>query len=224
MATLKTYSYRVYDLAGNYIGNWDNDVRSEFKISEEINSAGSQLAVTLARAADSFGEGTDVEFNYKVKVYAIDGEQPNGVLVFQGFIADYTPVYGEDEHIDIVVLGYGAELDGYIIGADEVVDQSQTTTNSTEDFGPGRTIAQGFIAAVTPITSVDLKLQGSTPRTVTVGIYPTSSGGDYPDTTPLSGATAAQLVTDTTETVYKFSFSTPISVVTGVKYWIVVSS
>lgn len=225
MATVKTYSYKVYNIAGVYVGNWDPDVVSEFSVAEEINSSGSQLTVKLARPADNFGEGTDVEFNYKVMVYAIDGEQPNGVLVFQGYIANYTPVYGADEHVDIVVLGYGNELDGYVIGADEVVDQSQTTTNSSEDFGPGRMIAQGFVPSVSPITSIDLKLKvTSAPTVVTIGIYPTSSGGDYPDTTPVTGATASLQVVDTTEQLLKFTFGSPISIVTGVKYWIVISA
>lgn len=223
MADVKTYSYKIYDRTDTFVGVWDADVISDFSLSEEINSAGGQLTVALARAADNFNEGVDVEFNYKVKVYAYDNEAPNGVLAFQGYIADYTPVYGENEHIEIVVLGYGAELDGFIIGSDEVVDQSQTTANSTEYFDSDRLVAQGFVATVSPITSVDLKLQASTPRTVTVGIYPTNSGGDFPDTTPISGATATQLVTDLTETLYKFTFAAPVSVVTGVKYWIVVS-
>lgn len=223
MADTKTYSYKVYNTAGTFVGVWDNDVISEFGLSEEINTSGSQLGVQLARPADDFGEGVDVEFNFKVKVYAIDGEQPNGVLVFQGYIADYTPIYGSAEHIDIVVLGYGSELNNYIIGSDEVVDQSQTTADSTEYFESDRLVAQGFLATVSPITSIDLKVQASTPRNVYVSIYPTSPGGDYPGSNPLSGATASQYVTEATETLYKFTFPASISVVTGVKYWIVVN-
>ena len=32
MASVKKYSYKVYDRAGNFVGVWDNDVISEFEI------------------------------------------------------------------------------------------------------------------------------------------------------------------------------------------------
>lgn len=48
----KYYSYKVYDLNGDFVGQW-NDVDSEFTYSQEINSAGSSVDVILARNSDT---------------------------------------------------------------------------------------------------------------------------------------------------------------------------
>ncbi len=48
----KTYLYKVYDNEWNFLGTW-NDVVSEFGYSQEINSAGAAIDVTLARNSDS---------------------------------------------------------------------------------------------------------------------------------------------------------------------------
>lgn len=48
----KKFAYKVYDLDGNFIGQWD-DVVSDFTYSQEINSAGSSIDVVLARNSDT---------------------------------------------------------------------------------------------------------------------------------------------------------------------------
>jgi len=58
LAITKTYMYKVYDKNWNYLGIWD-DVISEFGYSQEINSAGSQITVTLARNADTLVQAYD---------------------------------------------------------------------------------------------------------------------------------------------------------------------
>jgi hypothetical protein len=78
------------------------------------------MAITLARNAGDYGEGTDVDFSHIVKVYCFDGEQPNGLLVFQGYISSYTPIY-KDNNVQIVLLSYGEELNNYISEAGETL-------------------------------------------------------------------------------------------------------
>lgn len=48
----KLYLYKVYDTSNNFLGVWD-DVVSDPSWSEELNSAGSSMSVTLARNSDS---------------------------------------------------------------------------------------------------------------------------------------------------------------------------
>ena len=55
----KTYLYKIYDKNWNFIGVW-NDVVSDFSYSQEINSAGSAISVTLARNSDSVQANYDV--------------------------------------------------------------------------------------------------------------------------------------------------------------------
>lgn len=53
----KLYEYKIYDPAtGDFLGRWD-DVVSEFTYSQEINSAGSAIDITLARNSDSVVRG-----------------------------------------------------------------------------------------------------------------------------------------------------------------------
>lgn len=59
LAITKSYMYKIYDPDWNFLGVW-NDVVSEFGYSQEINSAGSAIDVTLARNSDSASAVYDV--------------------------------------------------------------------------------------------------------------------------------------------------------------------
>ena len=111
---MKSYLVKVYDPSDNYLTTWEKDVISQINFNNEINSAGSELVITLARNAGDYGEGSDIDFNYRIKVYCIDKEQPNGVLIFQGYISSYTPIY-KDNNVLVTVLGYGSELEKYML-------------------------------------------------------------------------------------------------------------
>jgi hypothetical protein len=148
MARRKEYLYKVYDEAGTYVGIWD-DVISEFSQTEEINTASSQVSVVLGRPFEDFGEGVDVAHDYQVKIYCIDDDAPNGTLVFQGFIIDYTPSLAGDE-VSVSVIGYGARLDQYpleeSIASDPFLDTMTTmvTHESLSYMGIDSWAAQSF--------------------------------------------------------------------------------
>lgn len=155
----KTYIYRVYDESNNFVGVWDKDIASEFALGEEINSAGSQVTVKLARPANDFGEGVTVDFNFKVKIYAVDAGAPNGTLVFTGYISNYVPVWGQDE-INITLLGYGADLGEYMIHGGASVDNATTDGAISPVANSGFSyyyVAQTFtLTEQTRINSVEL--------------------------------------------------------------------
>jgi hypothetical protein len=100
-----------------YIKTW-NDVISDFKYDQEINTAGSQLTLTLARKAEQTGEGTDLDFDLLVKIYQVDSDNPTGKLVFIGTIADYT-VNEEVDNVAVILFGRGAELNNYLVTTGE---------------------------------------------------------------------------------------------------------
>src|SRR5258708_7296297 len=136
MALKKSYIYKVYSAAGVYIKTWaGSDVVSEPNYAQDLNSPGNEMAVILARPADSFGEGTDIDLRNKVQVYVVDNDLPNGQLIFQGFISNYQPVYGANERIEITLLGYGAELDQFVIELGESLYLSNQNTNGGIDIG-----------------------------------------------------------------------------------------
>lgn len=217
----KSYIYKVYDSTGaTLIKTW-TDVVSELNFSQEINSAGSQVTVHLARPADNFGEGTDIIFNNQVKIYVVDNESINGVLLFVGFIDNYSPIYGDREVVEVVIMGYGFELDKYLIeGNQTIADQSQAIfTNDEAQISRGFRAGQTFIvgSGVTNLSAIKLYLRPltSASQSVTVTLYASVNGS------PLASVT--QAVTGyLVQADWTFTFSSPIPVIPGAVYFFTV--
>lgn len=130
----KQFLYKVYNAAGTYIKTWDdNVVASEPVFAEELNTAGAEMVLKLARPADSYGEGVDVDFNFQVKIYVVDEDQPNGLLKFHGKMANYKPIYGSDEGVEITLLSFGSDLDQQILDLGDAIRQE--SYNYDQDVG-----------------------------------------------------------------------------------------
>lgn len=147
----KYFQVKVYSQDDDYLTTW-TDVVTDISFSNEINSAGGQMTFKLARNAGDYGEGSDVDFGHKVKVYVFDKEQPNGQLIFQGFISSYTPIY-KDDSVDVVLLSYGAELSDYMIEGGEALEASQSSNTSYEMFGAGGFTFIGSISVAQSMTA-----------------------------------------------------------------------
>ena len=130
----KYYNVKVYTENDTYITTWDTDVVDGISFNNEINSAGGQMVLTLARNAGDYGEGSDVDFGHKVKVYCFDKEDPNGKLIFQGYISSYTPIY-KDDRVEVTLLSYGSELNSYMIEAGDSLLIQQDSGNYPQGFG-----------------------------------------------------------------------------------------
>lgn len=172
----KKYLIKVYDTSGAYLTTW-NDVASDIKYSNEINTAGGELKLTLARNAGDYGEGSDVDFGLKVVVYCIDKEMPNGEAVFQGYISSYTPIY-KNNNVEITVLSYGAEFNDYMLeGAisDAHMHTATLASGASVNFGSEdsagyesvaiafRPTTSGYLGAVyIPVYSVQAGIVGTT--------------------------------------------------------------
>jgi hypothetical protein len=189
----KFYEVKVYDQDNNYLTTW-KDVVSDIQFNNEINTAGGQLKFTLARNAGDYGEGTDVDFGNKIKIYVFDKEEKDGKLIFQGFISAYNPIY-KNEHVEVTVLSYGEELDKQIIEVSGILDQQQTGSSYSEIANNGTPLVSGLVTSgpqynyfgqtfkpsvTNKLYSIKLKLKGyyydypgvtSTPSEVKVSIY-----------------------------------------------------
>lgn len=132
---MKTFGVKVYTNTDSYLTNWDSDIASEISFDQEINSAGGQLLITLARNAGDYGEGTDVDFGHKVKIYCYDDDEPEGILVYQGFISSYTPIYA-DNKVDVTLLSYGEELNRFMLqSAFDLTNSAIVTNGVLRDVG-----------------------------------------------------------------------------------------
>lgn len=137
----KSYAYKIYDNAGNYLGQWTDEVISEPSWNQEINSAGSMFDVEIART-ENFGNGTDLAIGNYVELYTYYGEfgnwitdlnddivdengdtilfangSPNGRLKFNGLITRIIPAFGQDSVV-ATIASRGLELDNTMIEAE----------------------------------------------------------------------------------------------------------
>jgi len=127
----KHYLYRVFN-AGVYIATWSNEVLSEPNFRNTINGGPGEIVVELGRSFDDFGEDVDVKLNNKVECWVVDKENPNGTLLYSGYISGYRPsVKGPKESVQITVLGYVAQLQRMILR-----DSSGNTTLAYNSYDP----------------------------------------------------------------------------------------
>lgn len=123
----KRYIYKVYDQSGDFLTTWKDVGTPAF--SFKINSGLSELTVSLAREFWDFGEGFDVKIGNQLKIYVSDGDTPEDVLIYSGYMSKYHLVMAEESLVEVTCIGYASLLAKRI-----VTNSSATTINySTED-------------------------------------------------------------------------------------------
>lgn len=138
----------------SFVGTW-TDVISEFTYAQEINSAGSEVSITLGRAYPNYNEGVDLDFNLEVRVYMINDTYINGTQVFRGYISDYI-IDENKETIEVKLFSYGAELDDYTLelGATTIAKMpSKAATNAPSGAWSDPWFTQ--VLAITTTTTID---------------------------------------------------------------------
>lgn len=73
-----------------------------------INGGLGQLRLILSRPIDNFGEGSEIDLNFRVEVRVVDMETPpEGVLIYQGYISSYRQLSRPgSENVEVTCLGY----------------------------------------------------------------------------------------------------------------------
>lgn len=211
----KKYIVKVYNKSGSYLNTWD-EVVSDIEFQNEINTAGGQMKITLARKAGDYGEGSDIDFGYKIVVNLKDKEYTDGKTIFQGFISSYTPIY-KDDRVEVIVLGYGAELNDYVVEAGDVTYISQLTQNTNYtighiDRGVDKSIGQTFTIPDTSkiVNSLDLYISSTSTNYINLDIYIGVLG-----TKVGSGSAYVPIGTN----IVKVIFNTPITLVKNTTYF-----
>lgn len=133
----KRYYYKVYSTSLQYIKTWSSEVGNDPNFRMVIFGSASELKVKLSRPYTNFGEGVDVVLNYKVELWCMDYDAPNGVKIYTGYIADYAPtIDGQKQYVEITLLGYATKLQDYVLTDQATGDTTITYSN----FDPGAAI------------------------------------------------------------------------------------
>lgn len=129
----KTFYYKVYnqgaslwdvdnfdiahwDYSTDYVTTWTEDVLSEPNFTTEINGGAGAMYVRLKRDIAGFGEGLDIDLDNRVDVYVSDRQNPNGLLIYRGYINSYSPVIDEQsQYIEVELWSYVSRLEQMIL-------------------------------------------------------------------------------------------------------------
>lgn len=232
----KTYVYHSYK-NGAFQGVLTN-VISDFEYQQELNSAGSSVTITLGVAADNFGEGSLIDFNNNIQVYEIDDENLNGLLIFQGSIVNYKPVFTDNnqEQVILTVMGYGATLNDYVLESAYTPDVNQASQNENSVYchGPDAKFGSTISAVqsitigvgVTKLNSIQLWLAAQNsfdPGSLAlVQIFSSQADAESGSLTSLIGSASLPLTSQTGQ-AYIFVFGSGLTVTSSATYWVRVS-
>jgi hypothetical protein len=156
--TVKNFYYKVFDYNGNFLKTWSADVVSDPAFRMIINSGQGEMKIRLARPIAAYGEDSDVAFNNKIELWIEDKENISGLLIYSGFIVDYEPlVSGQDEYVDVTVIGYVAEL-----GMQTFIDTNGNTAKMYLAKDPSVMVADVIARANSHITAGVISTVGVT--------------------------------------------------------------
>lgn len=110
----KRYEYKIYSSTGQYITTWD-DVANDPSFDTVINGGAVEMDIRLPRKTNNFGEEVDVAFNNEVQLWCFDGDAPNGVKIFSGYITRYDPINdGPTEYVQVYCLGFHTRMQDFV--------------------------------------------------------------------------------------------------------------
>lgn len=166
----------------------DNRVVSLDILRDEDNDPvlddNSDQILVQAETPNSVGDGTDVDINYNVDVYAFYGGydalldengdaildenndpilasfgRPNGERVYSGYIADYELIFGEETGVSVVVVPHATEMSHVVFkdGSNTTVEYSGTDPVLMARDAMDDYIAQG---GVITYSAVSMPLSG----------------------------------------------------------------
>lgn len=193
-------------------------------------------AILEERRPEIFGDSEPnamIRNENEIKVYEYSDENPNGLLVFDGWITTIDGEYGGKDNIVITCLSKGADLSEYVFqGSPYVADVSQATQNSSALIGytsvlfsPPRTLFYGQTfqvgGSVTNVGAIDLYLDnspGTTDAIIKVILFDSVATAQS-NGTPL-GEVSRYI---STNGVQRFTFASPITVTPGSTLFFVVN-
>lgn len=153
--------------------------------SGEIIYTEGGLPITTEGSTEIVGEngsGLLIANNNDVYVYEISDDDPNGVLVFAGYISRWSSnMTTSSDDITLTVISYGKDLKDYVFGNSAfAIELTQATyddlwlggTQAQTDFYVHNIIGQSFTGLSFTLTKITVR---AALGNVVLGIYPTSA-------------------------------------------------
>lgn len=187
--------------------------------------------ITTERTNDLVGNSNSLSLirSYNdIEVYEFSPNNPNGKIVFKGYISKWKASFGGSNIVDFTVVSNGAELDNYLILGSQTVDASQASSNATLVTGSygkdGNTavVVQSFVvgSGITNHSGMDWKVSGVAPtdigKTLIYSLH--ASLADAEAGTNSLGSTTGTIQSQTA-TVQRFSLSSAAVVTPGGTYY-----
>lgn len=201
--------------------------------------------ITTERSFEDIGNkdsGRLIASGNDVEIFEYSDDDPNGVLVFSGYISGWSNKVGEEDRTTITVISHGKDLDDYVYGNSAFVLQtSQLTNDDYRDFAPVGTapryvsvggkcidmMVQSFSGLSYTLSKISLYVcRGTTglippSATITLSLYSGAIGGG----TLLDTVTATPSTTFPTFGYTDFILTTPIALNSATTYhWRLTSS
>lgn len=203
-------------------------------ITDEVGEA-----ILEERPPDLVGDAADnilIRNDNDVVVYEFSPSYPNGLLVFQGYIAKWKALFGGDDNVMATVISHGQDLAHYLTpgGIADVVDQSQALGNAFDNIvdpglgsGSYRRHGQTFTTGptVTNISAIDLQVEAFGTGDYTLKLWNNVAdfyNGGSPIGTIVRTIIASGLNADNMGSqiaVERFTFATPITLSPNSQYF-----
>lgn len=183
----------------------------------------------------STGDGALIRMNNDIKVFEYSTNDPNGVLVFDGYMETWNASFGSENSVVIECLSNGSDLTDYIVELDSpelIVEQAASTGDDAVqriDPSVNELVAQAF----TPSDSYsikqisvnlkwfDLGTEATTHR-IKLSLYEGTPGTVETGGSPLATAT----LDDGDQSFHwaDFAFQSPVEVTGGTAYYFTLQS
>lgn len=112
--TTARFLAKLYDKTGaTFKRVLDANILTELpRISREVSKPASEIVLSLALPWDDFDFGTTISDFFLVKLYAINDNHPDGILVYQGFITEIHSILAiGSDHVELRVFPLESLLD-----------------------------------------------------------------------------------------------------------------
>lgn len=108
MPLIKQFTVKIYDQLGTTLKKTlaPNMVKNTLSFSNRINAGVGQLMLDLQLPFNDFDEGDSIDYSNVVRVHVSEENNPNGRLVYTGYIYKYDPyLVASNEGVKVYCLG-----------------------------------------------------------------------------------------------------------------------